>query len=131
MENYSKQILTKPSHIPDKELIAILGESKASKKLRMPHEMPYQKSELAINVRTGEVQVYVTAENNGGLQEFKKDYPDAVIREDATLDNPDDWRVLAFPMETMPDESTPLDNYYQVKGRELVRLLDEKNKKQT
>jgi hypothetical protein len=115
---FDEQITIKPEHLPSRELIAILGIYDLPVNQRGMSPLVYSKSELAVNERTGQVQVLVLSDQQSGIQAFKLDYPNAIIREDATLENEEDWRVLAFPTEAMPDESTPLDNFYQVVGRE-------------
>lgn len=111
---FDKQMLKKPSHLPSRSLVAVIGIYDTPQTTRnVMTGIPYIKSELAVNERTGKVQVYVMADNNGGLQAFQQDYPNAEIKSDATIEDSDDWRVIAFPTEAMPDESTPLDNFYQ------------------
>jgi len=119
---YSKQILEKPKHLRKHSLIALIGLSDHPVNAVDPTNLPYMMSQLAVNDSAGLLQVYVEAERHGGLSRFKQDYPSAQVREDGTLENPEQWRVLAFSSEAMLDESTPLDNYYQVRGREIAEI---------
>jgi len=126
MENFSKQVLDKPNNLKDKDFVAIVGIYDTPKTVYEIGKQPYHKSELAFNENTGKVQVYIAADKISGLNQFKQDYPDAEIRENATLENPEDWRVIAFSSQLMPDESTPLDNYFQARGRELATIQNAK-----
>lgn len=130
MDRFSQQILKKPKNLKEHSLVAILGIYDRAEKVYTPSGMPYSISELAMNELTGKKQVFVQADSNVKLNKFKQDYPNAEIQEGGILENPDEWRVLAYGSENMPDESTPLDKYYQVRGRELAMVEEAKEKKE-
>lgn len=130
MENFSKQFLTKPKHLKDKSLVALIGLYDQPVNGLDPMNPDYVMSQLAVNEALNLVQVYVEADNNGGLNKFKSNYPTHVIKPDGVLDNAENWEVLAFPSETMVDESTPLDNFYQARGKELVQIKQEERIKE-
>lgn len=127
MDKLSKQFIDKPKHLQKYDLIAIIGIYDVPLEVQDPMKSLYIKSEIAFNEATGKVQVYITSDKPAGLEKFKKDYPNAEIRETAALNSPDEWRVSAFPTEGLPDESTALDNYFLVRGKELSELLREEN----
>lgn len=133
MSDFSEQFLKKPKHLKNKSLIAIIGLYEQPLEPNDPINPLYSISQLAFNELESLVQVYVEADNASGLNKFKTDYPNYLLKKDGTLDNPQNWMVLAFPSETMPDESTPLDNFYQVRGKELEQTRQEeliKNKEE-
>lgn len=126
MEDLSTQVIKKPNHLKKKDLIAIIGTYDVPQTVTPIGVMYYEKSEIAVNETLGKVQVYVASGNNSGLDKFKEDYPNAEIRDSAALDNPDEWKVIAFSAQPMPSESTALDNYFQARGKELVSIKEAK-----
>jgi hypothetical protein len=118
MNKFSQEMIKKPKHLPTFSLLARIGVYDTPQVVENVFNRTYSKSEMAVNDITGTIQVYVLADTANGLNNFLEAYPNAVIESSSTLENPDDWKLLAFPSQGMPDESTPLDNYYQVRGRE-------------
>jgi hypothetical protein len=121
-----EQLLNKPKNLEKWDLIAIIKLGDVPQSKYTPVNLPYKMSELAVNDATGEIQVYVTASSPVNLNKFNADYPDAQIIEDSSLTNPEEWRLLAFPTEDVPDEATPLDNYYSARGREIIEIGESK-----
>ncbi len=120
MDKLNTELTTKPDNIDEYDLIAILGVYDIPQIELDFINPPFSKSEIAFNESSQKVQVYVTSKTEDGIDKFIEAYPDSDIKEDSTLENPDDWKVIAYPSESMPDESTALDNYFQVRGREYI-----------
>jgi hypothetical protein len=63
---------------------------------------------LAQDKSTDKLQIAVEADNQGEINEFMSDFPDAEIMEgDATPENHENWRMLAYSGETK-GETSPL-----------------------
>lgn len=104
--------IIKPSNLAKHGLIAIYNTGEKSLTPRDFMHMPYIINELAVNRVSNKIQVYVLSDTVKGLNEFKKDYPNAELQKDASLEVPQDWEILAFPTEPIDDTGTALDYYF-------------------
>ena len=110
--------IDKPNNLGKYELIAIMGMGEPPAKSQSAMNMTYTKSTLSVNRFDDTIQVYVVANTKKGIDDFKKDYPNAVIAENSVLEDDERWRLSAFPAES--DGVTPsLDVYF--KGRHKER----------
>lgn len=100
-------------------LIAIMSMDEVPVQPQNISNMTYSKSSLAINEFDRLVQVYVTADNNSGLNDFLDDYPNAEVQEDMELDL-EKWKLLAFPSE-VADNLTPLEIFFKGRIKENVQ----------
>ena len=116
MELYSQQLLDKPKDFDENSLVALLGFYDQPLTGNDPINPAYRMSELAVNEIKGLRQVFIHTPTQAGIDRFLEDYPNAIIKDDGVLENPEEWRILAYPNENMADESTPLDNLYQGRG---------------
>ena len=114
--------IDKPKNLEEYDLIAIIGVSDIPATTRGLTDIPYNKSDLAVNTVTQKIQVYVNSATEAGIQEFINDYPNAELRKDDTLSDHTDWRLLAFPHNAIITES-PLDSYYKEKHTELSKNI--------
>ncbi|CAN5202893.1 hypothetical protein BH09PAT1_BH09PAT1_1360 [soil metagenome] len=120
MELYSQQLITKPQGFDEYSFIVMVGIYDQPTNPTSPSRMVYKMYELAINVTQGLKQVFVEAPEQSGLDKFLEDYPNSVVQSDSTLNNPKEWSILVYPNEEMPDESTPLDNLFQGRSRDII-----------
>lgn len=66
--------------------------------MRDPSQMTYRMAQLASHKVTGERQVYVWAADASGLDEFRRDFPDAVERINGNVrGRRDEWFIEMFP----------------------------------
>jgi len=119
MPELHAQLIKKPSNLDEHDLIAVLDIYDTPLYIADPLNMTYTKTEIAVNESDGKVQVYVNSNTEEGIEDFKKAYPNAEIRYDDILPDPDRWRVLVFPSKTS-DEHTALDTFYKAKHDELA-----------
>jgi len=110
--------MPKPGY--DKELIAII--QLADLKLTDPTEVspPYIVNVLAKHNATERIQVLVEARTNGGLNQFRQDFPNAgIMVGDGTPDNHDEWRMLAFSREVQGSTS-PVEIFKRAHKKQLA-----------
>lgn len=114
----------RPENLEQFELIAIMGLRDTPKNPEDLADDSYNKSILAVNSVEEKIQVYVNAKNQKGLNDFKKAYPNAEIRADATLDEPEKWELLGFTRYMASEDETPLDVFYKAHHSELKDAVD-------
>jgi hypothetical protein len=73
---------------------------------------------LAQHKFTDQLQVLVESENQGEVNKFKSDFPDAIILTgDGTPENHEEWRMLLYPTETK-GETSPLSVFRRGRTKE-------------
>lgn len=111
--------INKPAFMSECGLLAHIGIYDAPITARDTLEPSYRKTCLAMNEKTGLLLVYISADTEEGLEEFRMDYPDANMTQNI-IEDPDQWEQLAFPDSQVKD-GTPLDIYYQGRAKENIR----------
>jgi hypothetical protein len=116
--SFQQEYLDKPKVLEKYDLLAIIDAYARAKTKNNPDNPEYERNELAVHIPTNNILVYVLSRTKAGITKFKKDFPDAEIKESAILENPQEWRQLGFPAAAVPDSATPLDAFFYVHGRQ-------------
>ena len=117
--------IDKPDKLGKHDLIAVMGFRDTPIKPQDPMKMSYTKSTIAVNPFDDTLLVYVVADTKKGLDEFKKNFPNAEIQKEEPIDK-EKWRLTAFPVENA-EVHTPLEVYFRGIHKDTAHEL-ERNK---